>query len=142
LAKWILIPSFVDSASQTVTALIDEGGVFTVGFGDIQTDIVDGDNDHPALPSHFVLSQNYPNPFNPSTIISHGLPVKAEVTIAIYNVLGQKVKVFVQGQQSAGEYSVTWDATDDIGKEVASGMYLYKVTAGDFSASRKMVLLK
>jgi len=67
---------------------------------------------------------------------------KAEVTVAVYNVRGQRIKLFSPGQQSAGEYSVTWNATDESGREVASGMYFYKVTAGEFSASRKMVLLK
>ncbi len=110
---------------------------------DIITDI-DDDNDETGniLPETFSVNQNFPNPFNPTTVISYSLPSKAEVTIAIYNVLGQQVKVFDQGQQSAGEHSVTWDATDNDGQAVASGMYFYKLTAGEFSASRKMVLLK
>ncbi len=106
----------------------------------IPTDVSDDELD--VLPNHFEVSQNYPNPFNPSTEITYSLPIKAEVTVVIYNVMGQKVRVFDQGQQSAGEHSVTWNATDKSGREVASGMYFYKITAGDFSASRKMVLLK
>jgi len=107
---------------------------------DFQT-AVESDVD-PILPTGFALHQNYPNPFNPTTVISYSLPVKANVTVSIYNILGQTVKTFAQGEQSAGTYSVTWDATDTYGKEVASGMYFYKVTAGEYTASKKMVLLK
>jgi len=111
---------------------------------DIGTDVDEGADDEAGtvLPTHFKVHQNFPNPFNPTTVISYSLPVKANVTVSIYNVLGQTVKTFAQGEQSAGTYSVTWDATDSHGAEVASGMYFYKVTAGEFSASRKMVLLK
>jgi len=106
--------------------------------------IVDDDNGESGtiLPIQFNVHQNYPNPFSPTTIISYSLPVKADVTVSIYKVLGQTVRTFAQGEQSAGTYSVTWDATDSHGKEVASGMYFYKVTAGEFAASRKMMLLK
>ena len=101
-----------------------------------------GDDDVAVLPAEFQLRQNYPNPFNPTTNILYSLPVKADVTIVIYNVLGRTVKVFEQGEQSAGEYSVRWDATDNQGRAVTSGMYFYSVSAGKFSATRKMMLLK
>ncbi len=109
---------------------------------DIITDIDDGTESGTPLPESFELHQNFPNPFNPTTEISYSLPAKAEVTIAIFNVLGQKVKAFEQGKQSAGLHRVTWDATDTKGNPVASGMYFYKVTAGDLTASKKMVFLK
>jgi FlgD Ig-like domain len=110
---------------------------------DIITDVDDDEGESGStLPESFVVHQNFPNPFNPTTEISYSLPVKAEVTIEIYNVLGQQVRVFDQGKQSAGTHSVTWDATDDRGNSVASGMYFYKVSAGDFTASKKMMLLK
>ncbi len=138
--RWNPIESEVDTVNNQVSAMVTETGVYALFTTDIQTDV--DDDELVTLPKRFRIQQNFPNPFNPTTIISYSLPTKAEVTIVIYNVVGQKVKVFDQGQQSAGEYSVTWNATDTRGKEVASGMYFYKVTAGDFSASRKMVLLK
>ncbi len=131
---------------------VDDGSTIrTPGFADITYSNIEtvnlpivtgiGDDDKP-LPFNFSLNQNYPNPFNPSTVISYSIPTKSEVTIGIYNVLGQQIALFSQGQQSAGEYSVTWSSTDKSGVSVASGMYFYKITAGDFTASRKMVLLK
>ncbi len=106
--------------------------------------VTDIDDDDPkvTLPESFSIEQNYPNPFNPTTIISYSLPSKAEVEIVIYNILGQRVKAFDQGQQSAGEYTVTWNATDKNNKHVASGIYFYKITAANFTATRKMVFLK
>jgi hypothetical protein len=95
-----------------------------------------GDDDDANLPTTFSLAQNYPNPFNPTTTISFDLPRKADYTLTIYNVLGRQVQQF-EGSSPAGSVTVEWDATD-----FASGVYLYKLTAGDFTASRKMMLLK
>jgi FlgD Ig-like domain len=138
--RWEALISDVDTSATKVQARISEAGVYALFTSDIQTDV--DDDEIVTLPKRFKVHQNYPNPFNPTTVISYSLPMKAEVTISIYNVLGQRVTIFDQGQQSAGEHSVTWDATDKHGKAVASGMYFYKVTAEEFSASRKMVLLK
>ncbi len=95
-----------------------------------------------ALPNNFALEQNYPNPFNPTTIISFSLPHKADITVTVYNVLGEKIRTFDEGIKSAGRHSVTWDSRNASGKSVASGLYLYKVVAGEFTATRKMLLLK
>ncbi|MCP4704885.1 MAG: T9SS type A sorting domain-containing protein [candidate division Zixibacteria bacterium] len=88
------------------------------------------------VPDNFALLQNYPNPFNPETVIGYALPVASNWNISIYNVSGQLVKDF-SGYSEAGNYQVIWDATD-----VASGMYFYKFTTDEFSATKKMVLLK
>lgn len=88
------------------------------------------------VPTEFALLQNYPNPFNPETVVGLALPVASNWNIAIYNVSGQLVKEF-SGYSEAGVVQVTWDATD-----VASGMYFYKATTDQFSATKKMVLLK
>ncbi len=143
-AQWTLVGGTVDTANNEVSVKIAELGTYALFTTDIQTDVGDGEHGEAGvtLPKQFVVNQNHPNPFNPTTEISYSLPIKAEVTIAIYNVLGQRVKFFEQGEQSAGAYSVTWDATDERGKSVASGVYFYKVSAGEFSASRKMVLMK
>jgi flagellar hook assembly protein FlgD len=90
----------------------------------------------------YQLEQNYPNPFNPSTVISFQLPVNSEVTLSIYNMNGQLVKKLVAGEMSAGRHHLVWDATDDRGVRVASGVYLYVLKAGAFSAQRKLVLMK
>jgi hypothetical protein len=94
------------------------------------------------LPAGFALEQNYPNPFNPTTSISFSLPSAQHVKLEIYNVQGQKVRTLVDEMRSAGEHSIEWDATSDAGDKVASGVYFYRLTAGDYVISKKMTLLK
>ncbi len=100
---------------------------------DEATDITDGVN---GLPATFGLAQNYPNPFNPTTNIDFSLPVKSDVTLTIYNITGQLVKEF-SNTYDAGNQTISWDASS-----VASGIYFYKLTAGDYTATKKMMLLK
>jgi hypothetical protein len=95
-----------------------------------------------ALPESFELRQNYPNPFNPSTTISFALPEAGEVSLAIYNMSGQLVKKLVGGGMDAGDHSIVWDATDERGTRVASGVYAYVLKAGEFVSRRKLVLMK
>lgn len=95
-----------------------------------------------VLPTEFALKQNRPNPFNPSTEISFCLPKPAEVTLAIYNILGESVATLAEGLRTAGTHAETWDGRDKIGRVVASGVYFYRLDAGEFSATRKMLLLK
>ncbi len=98
-----------------------------------------GDN---GLPRDYTLSQNYPNPFNPETQIDYYLPNAGMVEVSVYNVLGTKIKTLVSQYQAAGSYSVTWYGDSDTGEKAASGIYFYKLTSGDFSDTRKMMLLK
>jgi hypothetical protein len=95
-----------------------------------------------TLPEVYTLEQNYPNPFNPSTTIYYNLPTPTEVNLVVYNTLGQKVKTLVSTMQTAGQHSVEWDGTDDSGNSVSSGVYFYKLTSPDYSATRKMMLIK
>lgn len=95
-----------------------------------------------TLPTEFALAQNRPNPFNPSTEISFSLPKPAEVTLSIYNILGESVATLAEGLRTAGTHAVTWDGRDKNGRVVASGVYFYRLDAGEFSATRKMLLLK
>jgi hypothetical protein len=95
-----------------------------------------------SRPVYFSLSQNYPNPFNPETRISYALPVDCHVKLTIYNLVGQKVRALIDQYQAAGYKTIPWNGKDDDGKETASGVYFYRLTAGDFSATRKMVILK
>jgi hypothetical protein len=95
-----------------------------------------------ALPQVYQLEQNYPNPFNPSTVIYYTLPTATDVNLIVYNTLGQKVKTLVATSQTAGEHSVEWNGTDETGSSVSSGVYFYKLTSPDYSATRKMMLIK
>ena len=88
------------------------------------------------------LGENYPNPFNPTTEISFSLPTSMNATLDIYNVLGQRVIVLYDGHLEAGEYLIQWNATDQNGARVSSGIYFYRLTTRDGIISRKMVLLK
>ncbi|HAL57866.1 MAG TPA: hypothetical protein DCP63_15735 [Bacteroidetes bacterium] len=94
------------------------------------------------IPTEFALQQNYPNPFNPSTTIKYQIPQDHQVNLVIYNLQGQKIRTLVAEQQKAGFYSVQWDGRNDVGQNVATGMYLYRVQAGSFVASHKMLLIK
>lgn len=94
-----------------------------------------------VLPSTFDLAQNYPNPFNPTTTMALSLPVASQYTLDIYNIAGQKIRTF-SGFNEAGVVNLVWDGTDASGSTVASGVYFYTVKAGDFSASKRMVMLK
>ena len=94
------------------------------------------------LPDKFELSQNYPNPFNPTTTIPFSLPKSEHVTLDIYNINGQKVKTLVNEVMSAGSHSVEWNSTSESGARVSSGVYFYKLVAGDQTATKKMSLVK
>jgi hypothetical protein len=94
-----------------------------------------------VLPTEFALDQNYPNPFNPTTTIKLAVPVASNYTVAIYNIAGQVIRTY-SGFANAGVESIVWDGKDASGNQVASGMYFYKAQAGEFSATKKMVLMK
>jgi len=109
----------------------------------VWTFTVTGVTKESSIPSDFVLGQNYPNPFNPTTLISFSLPKEAPVTFEVYNMLGVKVRTLMSGEtRSAGTYSVTWDGKNDNNVSMPSGVYLYRVLAGQYLASKKMTLLK
>ena len=94
-------------------------------------------------PEVFSLANNYPNPFNPATTIKYALPQAADVELTVYNVVGQEVRTLVAEQQSAGRYVVEWDATNDNGHSLSSGMYFYRLAVGgEFLEVKKMLLLK
>ncbi len=95
------------------------------------------ENQKGNLPERFVLEQNYPNPFNPSTTIRYGLPQKSAVQLTIFNTLGQQVATIVQGEQEAGNHEVRFDASG-----LSSGVYFYRLSAGQFVQTRKLLLLR
>lgn len=90
----------------------------------------------------FVVSQNFPNPFNPETTIRYRLPEAAKVKLQIYNLLGQKVVTLIDARQRANSYKVTWNGRDAAGKQLPSGIYIYRLQAGEFVASKRMLLLR
>jgi hypothetical protein len=98
--------------------------------------------DDSPLPTEILLSQNYPNPFNPTTEIGYALPDARNVKLTVFNILGQNIRSLVSGSQEAGYHKVIWDGKNDNGNSVPSGAYFYKLEAGSFSQSLKMVLLK
>ena len=96
-----------------------------------------------TLPTAFALADNFPNPFNPATTIQYALPQAVDVELTVYNVVGQPVRTLVAEHQSAGRYVVEWDATDDSGHSLSSGMYFYRLqVGGEFHEVKKMLLLK
>ncbi|KPJ58770.1 MAG: hypothetical protein AMJ46_13650 [Latescibacteria bacterium DG_63] len=97
-----------------------------------------------ALPKAFALSQNFPNPFNPQTTIAFDIPEGKEVNVRlnVYNMRGQLVRTLVNEFKSEGSYQIQWDGTDNYGRRVSSGVYFYRITTGEFSQTRKMVILK
>lgn len=94
------------------------------------------------LPESYSLSQNYPNPFNPTTTIEFKVASASRVSVGIFNVLGQRVRTLIDEDLAAGAYATDWDGNDDSGRKLASGVYLYRLQAGEFSETRKMTLLK
>lgn len=95
-----------------------------------------------SVPDEYELAQNYPNPFNPNTTIEYAMPTPGPVSLVIYNIRGQRVRSFDLGIQGSGIHRLEWDGRDDREQPAASGMYYYRLTAGDQIRSRKMVLLK
>ena len=92
--------------------------------------------------TEYNIHQNYPNPFNPITTLRYDLPENSRVNIIIYDMLGREVKTLINQTQDAGYRSVIWDATNDYGKPVSAGIYLYQIQAGEYMQTKKMVLLK
>ncbi len=118
--------------SKRFIALIDPvTGMFAGSFTKVEKDVTAG------IPTDFVLYQNYPNPFNPTTTITYDLPLRANVKLVIYNVLGQKIAILVDEVQESGRYNVTFDASN-----LPSGVYFYRLEADKFVQTRKMLLVK
>ncbi len=134
-----IVPPWNDLATQPVKILIDShnSGTFddsifvsnrTTGTGGLLS---------PEMPGEFRLDQNYPNPFNPSTTIRYGLPHKTAVQLTVYNTLGQSVSTLVNGEQEAGYHEVKFE-----GSGLSSGVYFYRLRAGDFVETKRLLLLR
>ena len=115
----------------------DEDNAITVSTSALGVD------DNESIPNQFALHQNYPNPFNPSTQISFDIPEGGEyIMLNIYNNLGQNVSTLVNGVMNPGRYTMDWNATDEIGNPVASGIYFYELRSESFTARKKMLLIR
>jgi hypothetical protein len=119
---------FVAFANGAVTKLPD----LPTGIGD----------QNPLFPLEYALHQNYPNPFNPATTIKYDLKESGLVKLNIYNLLGQKIRTLINTVQDVGYKNAVWDGRNDSGSSVASGIYIYRLEAGDFVSTRKMILMK
>ncbi len=119
---------------------VSDGPMLTINdtFGDATyvrvTDVKKSNNE---IPSKFTLEQNYPNPFNPSTIIKYSISKSSMVVLKVYNILGQEVATLVNKEQNSGNYELSFNAS-----KLSSGVYIYNLTSGSFSSSKKMLLLK
>ena len=114
-------------------------------FSDYSGNLVQARNsleENQEVPERFTLFQNYPNPFNPETNISFSLPEESEVNLKIYNLKGQLVNILVNTRLVAGIHTFTWKGKDESGKDVSSGIYFYRLTAGEYSEAKKMVRIK
>ena len=126
--------------------------VSTVSLKDIKIAGADGNiirslsrtesSDIKAIPVNFALQQNFPNPFNPSTEIRFDLPENDHVTLAVYNMMGQKVKTLASRNMTPGYHSIIWNGTNDSGAKVATGMYFYSINTKNFQSIKKMLFLK
>ena len=108
-------------------------------LGYIEVEIIYG---NPTLPLDYILFQNYPNPFNPNTSVKFQVPKTGDVSIKIYDMLGQEVRTLFAGEVMRGTYSAEWDGLNDAGMQMSSGSYIYRMIAGEFVQSKKMILLK
>jgi len=127
------------SVRDSMVEVTSENGALTLGVNASAAVLsINGE----LLPEVFSLHQNYPNPFNPVTKLRYDLPENGLVTIIIYDMLGRQVKTLINQTQDAGYRSVIWDATNDYGKPVSAGIYLYQIQAGEYMQTKKMVLLK
>ncbi len=119
------------AATITVNGTYSGNGTFCNAPVDVESE------DDIVTPKEFSLSQNYPNPFNPNTVIKYQLPISSQVAIKVYDLLGNEIKTLVNEEKPAGFYEVEFNASN-----LSSGFYIYKITAGNFIQTKKMIVLK
>ena len=163
LANWTLFqlapPEFGGEGNENVRIrfrMVSDGSGNNIGISIDDVFVTSGtvvgieDEIISALPKEFSLAQNYPNPFNPSTLINYDIPKDSRVRLTVYNLRGQRVRTLVDGDKSAGRYSVNWDSKTESGDVMASGLYFYRIEAHHqkdgatelFTDTKKMLLLR
>jgi hypothetical protein len=95
-----------------------------------------------AVPTTYLLEQNFPNPFNPGTAITFGLPRRTNFALTVYDIIGRRIRTLAHGREEPGPHVVQWDGTDETGRPVAAGVYVYRLAGESFSLSRKMLLIR
>ncbi|MDZ4722892.1 MAG: T9SS type A sorting domain-containing protein [candidate division Zixibacteria bacterium] len=145
----VLIDSltYAPTWSTFITLSADDGGgrftpMFSGGSVEVRVSTGIDDETDQTLPGSYSLSQNYPNPFNPTTTIEFALPEASQVQIEVFNLLGESVRELVNKQFGAGVHHIEFDSRNNASQSLASGMYFYRIIAGSFSSSKKMILLK
>lgn len=133
LGDYILVVHRIGASSATRNVNLTMEGLTNVIFNLEEAPFIISNN----TPKEYELSQNYPNPFNPATTIKYAVPVTGQVMMSVYNSMGQLVKVLVNEVQTSGAYNVSFDGSD-----LASGVYLYRLEAGNFIETKKMILVK
>ena len=127
----VLLFDLADLRASPVAAITDGSGRFTLPLASLAG----------VLPEQFELGANYPNPFNPSTMIPYQLPTAMQVRLEVFNLLGQRVAILVDGEQPAGFHTARWDATDEAGQAVGAGVYLYRLSGDGVQATQSMLLI-
>jgi hypothetical protein len=131
---WVPIPNVTITGNEAVFSSRDiYSAIAFIGAPANPTSVTDQD----IVPSEFLLEQNYPNPFNPSTTIAFSIPQTAHVTLDVFNTAGEKVALLVSQEMNAGSYRFMWNASG-----LASGVYFYRLQAGEFTEARKLLLVK
>jgi hypothetical protein len=135
-------PQGIYSDGENIYVGTSKQGFYILEFS--PTGIVDGGGHEEEIPRGFALNQNYPNPFNPTTTIDYEIPGGREVrvSLSIYDLRGRLVRRLEEGMERPGRHSVLWDGRDSFGVPVPSGVYLYRLEAGDHTFTRKMTLLR
>ena len=133
--------SAIEAGSNTLVSIVTTGEIklTEIDASDFNGNVLS--TSAMRLPSKYALAQNYPNPFNPQTTIALDMPVASEYSVAIYNIAGQLIRTY-SGYNEAGVVSIIWDGKDASNSQVASGIYFYKAVASQFSATKKMILMK
>ena len=118
-------------------------GSGVIYFDDFIIDFISTETDKDiGIPGSFKLEQNYPNPFNPVTQIAYTIPENSDVSLSIFDLNGKQIREWNQENQAAGSYSLEWNGTNNSGNKVSTGLYLYKLTAGNYSDTKKMIIIK
>ena len=136
---------YVYNEEYTITAseIVNETAIkFTTDQPSLVSVEGDKSNDDLVKPVRYVLEQNYPNPFNPETKIGYSIPESGFVSLKIYNITGQLVRVLQEGNQLAGKYVRIWNGRNNAGNKLSSGVYFYQIQANDFIQTKRMILLK
>ncbi|MDI6778679.1 MAG: T9SS type A sorting domain-containing protein, partial [Bacteroidota bacterium] len=119
--------------------MLDVSDPWNWSIGGLITGVVEIDS---KVPEKFSVSQNYPNPFNPSTSIRYSLPASSNVKLIVFDITGNKVAELVNSDQAPGTYEATWNGRNDMGLDVSSGVYFYRLKCGNFTETKKLLLMK